>query len=200
MLGQCEKEQVFRGTIIDFDTEDYVPKERHTKGMKVTSKEGTHQVDFYSGSVKYIEDASSLKMSVDVIVLGKENPHRPNNILPAILIVPKENLVLLAREQENFRSEGWVENVKIVSYTLGLIFGVLSWLSNDIPFILFHTFFLYWEVTFWFGLVSLLFFLLLIAVSIYDRHTRRGRVVRCDPETWNTISDEVFKRFAISIT
>ncbi len=200
MLEECEKEQVFRGTIGDFDTVDYVPKERHTKGMKVTSKEGTHQVDFYSGSTKYIEDASSIKIGVEAIVFGKENPHRPNNILPAIIMVPKENLVLLAREKENFRSEGWVENAQIVSIILSLILGTISWLSNDVPILLFNTLFMYWELTFWFGLGSFLFFLLFIAINIYGRHTRRGRVVRCDPETWNTIKDEVFKRFAISIT
>jgi hypothetical protein len=121
LLDQCEEEHVLRGTIIEFDTLDYVPKERHLKGMIVSSKAVNHRVDFSLGAAKYIEDASALKIGDEIIIMRKVHPHGPNNILPVVIIVPEKKLVLLSRERESYRSEGWAENAIIVCLILALL-------------------------------------------------------------------------------
>lgn len=200
LLAECEEDNFYSGTILEFDTEGYVPRERHTRGMIVDSKAGTRRVVFYHGSEKYIKDSSSLRVGDDVIIISKELPHRPNTYQPSIIIIPDDKIVLLAQERENFRSEGWAENAQIVSLILFFILGIISWLSNDIPFILFHRYYMYWEITFWSGLTSILCFLVVVLIEICRHHARRGIVHQCDTEIWNIISDEVTERFSFSIT
>jgi hypothetical protein len=195
LLAECEEEYVYQGKILEFIKVDYIPEDRHSTGMILTGSTGTSRINFSSGHQKYFENASPFKIGDDVVVFGKKNQYGPTSIIPSIILIPEDETVVFSREQESIRSETWAENIQIVSIILSAILSVLSWLSNDIPLILFNTLFMYMELTLWFALGSILFFSLFIVTAIYDRHSRRERVVRCDTDTWNIINKEILKRF-----
>ncbi|MFW9981742.1 MAG: hypothetical protein ACFFE3_07490 [Candidatus Thorarchaeota archaeon] len=196
LLEECEEGHFFKGTISEFDVVDYVPKERHTKGMFVDSGSETKLVEFYSGSKKYIEDLSHLSIGEEVLILGKNNPLRPKNTLPNIIIVPRTNVVLLSREQERFRFEGRIDYATLTSCVFAGFFAVISYLTADIPLLFLGVFYPYWELTLWSSIISIFFFVLFLTLIVYKPYTRRGLVVKGNSETWKILIDEISGRFS----
>ncbi|MFW9843209.1 MAG: hypothetical protein ACFFEV_01405 [Candidatus Thorarchaeota archaeon] len=199
-LEECNEVPFYSGTILEFDTVGYVPKERHTSGVIIESKSGNHRVVFCNDSQKFIENASSLKIDDEILVFIRKQSDQPKTILPTIIVVPKERLILFSRKQEPQKSEGWVENLQILSIVLSLVLGAISQLSSDISFILFSTWFMFWDITLWLGLGSFFFFFIFIVIHLYDRSSRRERVIRCDTDTWSIVKDEIIKKFGRDIT
>ncbi|MHA1576096.1 MAG: hypothetical protein ACTSU3_01925 [Candidatus Thorarchaeota archaeon] len=198
LLEECEEGHIFNGTILEFDTVEYVPKERLAKGMIVTSKGGTRRVNFSTRlKSKSIVDVSSLHANDLVHVFGKKDESRTNCTIPSIIMIPERRVVLFARTRDMFSLKGdWADYVQALSYLLAVILGGISQLSLFLPLGLFQS----TTISLQIGLIAFIFFIIMIGVDWYRSYVGRSRVVQCDSDTWKIISDEVTKRFSISFS
>lgn len=200
LLTESEKDHFYTGTILEFDVEDYVPRERHNRGMIVDSKAGTRRIVFYDGRKKYIKDSSSLQIGDNVIIISKAHSQRSNTYIPSIIMVLANKVAILAFEPENFKFEGWIEYTQATSLLIAFIVSFVYEFVWQFDFFMFLTTSSSSELPLWIGLILVFSLTIFFTVSIYDRNNRKGRVVRCDSDTWNFMSEEVTKRFSISIT
>ncbi|TFG30933.1 hypothetical protein EU528_07430 [Candidatus Thorarchaeota archaeon] len=189
LLAECEESHIYQGKIADFVKVDYVPKERYATGMMVTSKNGTHRVEFASGEKKYIENASSFRIGDEIIVLGKENPTRSNTTIPSIILIPDEETVVLSKEHLGLKFHGWIDYAQVLFYILGSILGVLSLFGDLIFSMLYGEFYFNRPLVYWSGFGAILFVVALLSLDSYSRHMYRAKEILCDPETWKIINN-----------
>jgi len=199
LLAECEEEHIYQGKILEFIKVDYISEDRFSTGMVLTGSKGTSKIDFSSGYQKYFENASAFAIGDEVVVLGKQTKFGHPSMIPSIILIPEKQTLVFSREPESYKSEGWTENARIICMILALIFAFISWISNDVSY-LFDRFFIYWEITLLTGIAAFLFIVLFIAIEIYDRHTRRERVIQCDIDTWNIMNEAVIERFGSIVT
>ena len=199
MLEECEEGHVYRGKIIDFDTVDYVPKVRLARGMTVDSKEGAQRVNFTrSTNNKQIIDATSLNIGDQVLVLGKPHGYRENSTSPSIIMIPERQQVLFARERDMLSWKGGLADyIQVISYcsviiltVIGQVIALFAFGPLPIPNLI---------LSIQLGLLSLIFFFILVGIDWYRSHITRPILVRCDSETWNSIGEDVSRRFSIPV-
>ena len=173
-----------------------MPKERHVSGIIVTGRTGTHRVEFASGQKKNIENVSLFRIGDEVMVLGKENQLRSNTTTPSIILLPEEDTVILSKEHGYFKMRRWVDYAQAVLFFFALILGVIAWIE-DIIFTIAHGPYSYLSspiVTLSAG-VAVLLILGTVLLEIYDQYDYRERVIRCDPDTWISLNNEIILRF-----
>ena len=196
LLEECEKEHIYQGTILDFVKVDYVPKERHVSGIIVTGKKGTHRVEFASGPKKYIENVSQFRIGDEVMVLGKENQLRSNTTTPSIILLPEEDTIVLSKEHGYIKMQRWADYAQAVLFFFAIILGVISWIGDFVfTFLLgpyFHPYPLI--ITLSAGGAALLI-LGVILLELYSQYDYRERVIRCDPDTWISLNNEIILKF-----
>jgi len=200
MLSQCEEEHVFRGTIIDFDTVDYVPKERLAKGMIVHTEQDTRRVNFALFlNNRPVMDALLLNVGDQVLVLGAQHENRGGITLPTIIMIQERKSILFAKERDMFSWKGgWGDYLQAISYLISIVLVAISMVVVLFPIgtMSLQNMILSLQI----GSIAFIFFIIVIGVDWYRSHIRRPIMVRCDSETWKIISDEVMKRFSISVS
>ena len=190
LVEECDKAHIFSGTILDFDTVDYVPKERLTKGMLVTSKAGTRRVSFTAQTInKPIVNATSLQINEPVQVFGVEAASRPNTTIPVIIAVPERRLVLFAKERDMFSWKGGpADYIQALSYLIGITLLAISQLAPLLPLASPLNILQSLAISLQVGLISGVFLLIMLGIDWYRSYLTRFRLVHCDSETWDTIS------------
>ncbi len=190
-LDKCETEHIFRGTIFEFDTVGSVPKERLIKGILVDGKEGMRRVD-YSDSLggQSIVNASSLNVGDPVVILGAQHPQRVTATLPLLIVHPREQTLLFAREPESHQWGGVGDTVQAA---LWVILGFIS--ASIVLISLLPTFWNYWVLLFTLCIAAVAMLFLIFGIEQYRHHTQRARAVCFDLQGWEHVVNIINSRF-----
>ncbi|MFW9843208.1 MAG: hypothetical protein ACFFEV_01400 [Candidatus Thorarchaeota archaeon] len=197
-LEECEKDHVYSGTILEFDQEDYAPRDQFLEGMLVTSRKGTRRVNFFiPKKSKPIIDVSSLKVNDFVHVFGRKDESRSNSTTPSLIMAPDRTIVIFANRRDMFTWRGErVDYVQALSYLITIVLSVISQffvvLSLGIlplgpaP-----------DSSIWFlvGVVAYMFLFLTLGVDWYRSRLGNPISIHCDNETWNHLNDIVSEKY-----
>jgi len=192
-LEGCEEEHVYSGTILEFDREDYAPRNQFLEGMIITSKEGTRRVHFFIPSRNNpIVDVSKLEVNDFVQIYGKLDESRRNSTTPSLIMAPDQKMVIFARKRAMFSWHGdRIDYVQALSYLVSIILSVVSQISLFLSLSLFPSTAFAFQV----GVISTIFLIITIGVDWYRSHLGRQITVQNDSETWERFNKIVSKKF-----
>jgi len=182
ILTQCDSEHIYSGTIFEFDTVGFVPKERLEKGMLVDRKEGIRRVYFEaSGTSKSNIKTSLLNVGDPVIVVGRKNPLRETTTFPLLLILPERQTILISQQLNDPRRGDPGENALGVLYCILLVLGVPGYLLGPYFFPMYLN--LWIEIILLYMALGILFF----GIVWYQKYIRRARTIHFDSDSWTNI-------------
>lgn len=192
-LEGCEEDHVYSGTILEFDTEDYAPRNQFLEGMIITSKEGTRRVHFFIPSRNNpIIDVSKLEVNDFVQVYGRVDESRRNSTTPSLIMAPDKEMVIFARKREMFSWKGdRIDYVQALAYLISIILSVVSQISLFLSLSLFPSRIFAFQV----GVVSTIFLIITIGVDWYRSHLGRQITVQYDNENWELLTKIVSNKF-----
>ena len=192
-LEGCEDDHVYSGTILEFDREDYAPRNQFLEGMIITSKEGTRRVHFFIPSRNNpIIDVSKLEVNDFVQIYGRVDESRRNSTTPSLIMAPDQKMVIFARKRAMFSWRGdRIDYVQALSYLVSIILSVIS----NISLFLSLSFFPSRTLAFQVGVISTIFLIITIGVDWYRSHLGRQITVQYDSETWELLNKIVSKKF-----
>lgn len=194
-LEGCEENHVYSGTILEFDTEDYAPRNQFLEGMLITSKEGTRRVHFFIPSRNNpIIDVSKLEVNDFVQVYGRVDESRRNSTTPSLIMAPDKEMVIFARKREMFSWKGdRIDYVQALAYLISIILSVVSQISLFLSLSLFPSRIFAFQV----GVVSTIFLIITIGVDWYRSHLGRQITVQYDNENWELLTKIVSNKFGL---
>lgn len=192
-LEGCEEDHVYSGKILEFDREDYAPRNQFLEGMLITSKEGTRRVHFFIPTRNNpIIDVSKLEVNDFVQVYGKVDESRRNSTTPSLIMAPDQKMVIFARKREMFSWRGdRIDYVQALAYLISLILSGVSQISLFLSLSLFPSEALAFQV----GVLSTIFLIITIGVDWYRSHLGRQITVQYDSENWDLLAKIASKRF-----
>lgn len=193
MLDLCTADNVFKGTILEFDTISPVPKERLTKGMLVETKEGMRRVNFCAsieGSSGV--QASSLNIGDSVIVLGTQHKQRENATLPYLIMLPERQTQLVSKEPPSLQWGGLGDTIQVIFY---VFVSILSTIAVLAPL----TFPYNWPYWLPLYITLITFFLLFFVIEWHQRYIRRARVFRFDSGGWTQVTAMINSKFDLEL-
>ena len=191
LLEDSTAEHVFEGEILNLEAP--VAYAKHlVRGMRIDTDGGIRRARFESSSRNSPEmNTEPLKIGDTVTVIGCEVERlKEVETSPRIILRPKDQTMLLAREPVAMKWEGgWADWTKVVCYILGTILVILSLFTYDYyePFSTFSILL---------GLLGV-FLVLTIdwVIDLYVRFSRRERVIHCNPKEWDVFVETVASRF-----
>ena len=170
-------EYALEGTVEKFDTIDIVDPERLTRGLYISTENGTRYVPLD------LRRKPPVEIGDTVIIVGKDGNSKENVVSTAVILIPKGHYAVFSRDIRTRPPR--VALVWTISVVVALIMIAFYWIQS-------------YE---WLFFLAIVIFYWLPCIDTYlTNKLHQPKLYSCDDETWYALLRETESIFDITLT